>query len=252
MRWAGRILISCTPIYDDEGRLEKIVHLATEITDRVRHEQALRLANDKLALISNVTRHDLRNRLMGLQGYLRMVERETDPERRARYRRLISETTRAMEQILSFAADYERVGARAPEWQRLDGVVQAALDEIELDGIRLELEVGDLEVLADPLLRKVFSNLMDNSIRYGETVTRIRISARTDGDALVVVYEDDGAGIPRDEKELIFWKGYGRNTGLGLYLTTQVLSITGIEIRETGTLGIGARFELRCPPGTWR
>ena len=107
-------------------------------------------------------------------------------------------------------------------------------------------------MLADPLLRKVFSNLMDNSVRYGETVTRIRVSARVDGDALVVVYEDDGAGIPRDEKELIFWKGYGKNTGLGLYLTAQILSITGIEIRETGTLGIGARFELRCPPGTWR
>jgi PAS domain S-box-containing protein len=248
----GTYLIACTPIYDEEGNLEKVVHLATEITDRVRHEQALRLANDKLALISNVTRHDLRNRLMGLQGYLRMVERATDPERRARYRHLINETTRAMEQILSFAADYERVGAQAPEWQRLDAVVRAALEEVELDGIRLELDVGEIEVLADALLRKVFSNLMDNSLRYGETVTRLRVSVRPDGDALVVVYEDDGAGIPRDEKELIFWKGYGKNTGLGLYLTTQVLSITGIEIRETGTLGIGARFELRCPPGTWR
>ncbi|MEN6518220.1 MAG: response regulator [Methanospirillum sp.] len=248
----GTFLVSCTPIYDDEGRLEKVVHLATEITDRVRHEQALRLANDKLALISNVTRHDLRNRLMGLQGYLRMAERATDPEKRARYRRLITETTRAMEEILSFAADYERVGMQAPEWQRLDEVLQAALGEVELDGIRLEVETGDVEVLADPLLRKVFSNLMDNSLRYGETVTRIRVSARRDGDALVVVYEDDGAGIPRDEKELIFFKGYGKNTGLGLYLTTQVLSITGIEIRETGTLGIGARFELRWPPGTWR
>lgn len=248
----GTYLVSCTPIYDEDGRIEKVVHLATEITDRVRHEQALRLANDKLALISNVTRHDLRNRLMGLQGYLRMAERETDPERRTRYRRLISETARAMEQILSFAADYERVGAQAAEWQRLDGVMRAALDEVELDGIRLEIETGDIEVLADPMLRKVFSNLMDNSVRYGETVTRIRVSTRLEGDALVVVYEDNGAGIPRDEKELIFWKGYGKNTGLGLYLTAQILSITGIEIRETGTLGIGARFELRCPPGTWR
>ncbi len=101
------------------------------------------------------------------------------------------------------------------------------------------------------MLRKVFANLMDNSVRYGETVTRIKVSAHVDGEALIVVYEDDGAGIAREEKELIFWKGYGKNTGLGLYLTAQILGITGIEIRETGTLGIGARFELRCPPGTW-
>jgi PAS domain S-box-containing protein len=248
----GTYLVSCTPICDDEGRLEKVVHLATEITDCVRQERALRLANDKLALISNVTRHDLRNRLMGLQGYLRMAERATEPERRARARRLISETIGAMEQILSFAADYERVGLQEPEWQRLDEVLRSATGEVELDGIRLESETGGAEVLADPLLRKVFSNLIDNSIRYGETATRIRVSVRRDGDALVVVFEDDGAGIPRDEKELIFWKGHGKNTGLGLYLTTQILSITGIGIRETGTLGIGARFELRCPPGTWR
>ncbi len=248
----GTYLVSCTPIYGEEGRIEKVVHLATEISDRVRYEQELRLSHDKLALISNVTRHDLRNRLMALQGYLRMAEREADPGRRARYRRLVTETTQSMEQILSFAADYERVGAQAPEWQRLTEVVRSALAEVALDGIRLDVETAAYEVLADPMLRKVFANLMDNTVRYGETVTRIKVSARESGEVLIVVYEDDGAGIPRDEKGLIFWKGYGKNTGLGLYLTAQILGITGIEIRETGTLGIGARFEIRCPPGTWR
>lgn len=248
----GTYLVSCTPIYDDDGRLEKVVHLATEITDRVRYEQDLRLANDKLALISNVTRHDLRNRLMALQGYLRMSEREANPERRARFRRLVTESARSMEEILAFAADYERLGTRPPEWQRLTGVMRSALTEVNLDDIRLDVETDAYEVLADPMLRKVFANLIDNSVRYGETVTRIKVSAHVDGEALVVVYEDDGAGIPREEKDLIFWKGYGKNTGLGLYLTAQILGITGIEIRETGTLGIGARFEIRCPPGTWR
>ena len=248
----GTYLVSCTPIFDDDGRLEKVVHLATEITDRVRYEQELRLASDKLALISNVTRHDLRNRLMALQGYLRMIEREVDPERRARFRRLVTESARSMEEILSFAADYERLGTGSPEWQRLADVVRSALTEVDLDGIRLDVETDTYEVLADPMLRKVFANMIDNTVRYGETVTRIKVSTHADGEALVVVYEDDGAGIPREEKDLIFWKGYGKNTGLGLYLTAQILGITGIDIRETDTLGIGARFEIRCPPGTWR
>ena len=248
----GTYLVSCTPIFDDDGRLEKVIHLATEITDRVRYEKELRLASDKLALISNVTRHDLRNRLMALQGYLRMIEREADPERRARFRRLVTESARSMEEILSFAADYERLGTGPPEWQRLADVVRSALTEVDLDGIRLDVETDTYEVLADPMLRKVFANMIDNTVRYGETVTRIKVSTHADGEALVVVYEDDGAGIPREEKDLIFWKGYGKNTGLGLYLTAQILGITGIDIRETGTLGIGARFEIRCPPGTWR
>lgn len=231
----------------------RAVCLATRITDRLRREQELQREHDKAALISNVTRHDLGNRLMALQGYLRMAERgEVEPERRARYRRLVIEAAQSMEEILSFAADYERVGARTPEWQRIADVVRDALAEVPLNGIRLEVETGAREVLADPMLRKVFSNLIDNSVRYGEGVTRIRVWSHVDGDGLIVVFEDDGVGIPRDEKELIFWKGYGKNTGLGLFLTAQILRITGIEIRETGTLGIGARFELRCPPGTWR
>jgi PAS domain S-box-containing protein len=249
----GTYLVSCSPICGGDGRITRAVCLATEITDRVRREQELQREHDKASLISNVTRHDLGNRLMALQGYLRMAERgEVEPERRARYRRLVIEAAQSMEEILAFAADYEALGARTPEWQRIADIVRDALAEVPLNGIRLEIETGAREVLADPMLRKVFSNLIDNSVRYGGSVSRIRVSARVDGDALVVVYEDDGVGIPRDEKGLIFYKGYGKNTGLGLYLTAQVLSITGIEIRETGTYGIGARFELRCPPGTWR
>jgi signal transduction histidine kinase len=64
---------------------------------------------------------------------------------------------------------------------------------------------------------------------------------------LVITVEDDGAGIPETEKEKIFLRKYGKNTGLGLFLTSEILSITGIGIRETGTAGRGARFEILIP-----
>ena len=246
----GTYLVSCTPIYDD-GRIEKVVHLATEITDRIRHEQELRMSHDKLALISNVTRHDLRNRLMALQGYLRMTEREADPERRARYRRLANESAASMEQILSFAADYERIGAHDPEWQRLAEVVLCALAEVELDGIRLDIETAAYEVLADPMLRKVFSNLMDNSVRYGETVTRIRVSTRVDGEALIVVYEDDGAGIPRDEKESDLLEGVREeHRPRPLPHGPDPLDHRDRDQGDGHARNRGP-VRLRCPPGTW-
>jgi signal transduction histidine kinase len=64
--------------------------------------------------------------------------------------------------------------------------------------------------------------------------------------------EDDGPGIPEENKERIFEKGFGNNTGLGLFLTREILGITGITIRETGEPGTGARFELTVPPGSYR
>ncbi len=57
----------------------------------------------------------------------------------------------------------------------------------------------------------------------------------------IIVCEDDGDGIPDDKKEMIFEKNFGKNTGLGLFLAREILSITGITIQENrGT-------EERCP-----
>ena len=68
----------------------------------------------------------------------------------------------------------------------------------------------------------------------------------------VIICEDDGAGVPADEKEKIFSYGFGKNTGLGLFLSREILNITGISIKETGELHKGARFEITCPQTTIR
>ena len=90
------------------------------------------------------------------------------------------------------------------------------------------------KVFADPLIIKVFYNLMDNAVRYGGKITTIRFSVQESGDGHLIICEDDGDGIPADEKERIFERGFGKNTGLGLFLAREILGITGITIRETG------------------
>jgi hypothetical protein len=55
-----------------------------------------------------------------------------------------------------------------------------------------------------------------------------------------------------EDKERIFELGFGKNTGYGLFLVREVLSITGFSIRETGEEGKGARFEISIPPGMYR
>jgi signal transduction histidine kinase len=102
------------------------------------------------------------------------------------------------------------------------------------------------------MLEKVFFNLLDNSIRHGEHVTEIRVSSHLSAGNLVVVWEDNGIGIAADEKERIFERGFGKNTGLGLFLVQEILSLTGITIAETGEPGKGARFEMSVPDGQYR
>jgi signal transduction histidine kinase len=82
-------------------------------------------------------------------------------------------------------------------------------------------------------------------------VSKIRLTWREEPDGLVMVYEDDGVGVPDGVKEMIFRREYFQNTGLGLYLIREILAITGIRIRECGIPGQGARFELRIPHGNF-
>jgi len=72
------------------------------------------------------------------------------------------------------------------------------------------------------------------------------------GDACLLFYTDDGVGVPAKDKQRIFERGFGKHTGLGLFLTREILSITGIAIAETGLYGGGVQFELLVPAGSFR
>jgi signal transduction histidine kinase len=86
----------------------------------------------------------------------------------------------------------------------------------------------------------------------GGDVTKILISCKYVSDSLVIIYEDNGVGIPNRDKENIFIHGYGKNTGIGLFLAEQILSVLGLSIRECGDCKKGARFEITVPAGKFR
>lgn len=119
-------------------------------------------------------------------------------------------------------------------------------------GVTYVLDTGTIEIYADPMLERLFYILLDNSYRHGSKVSRISLTAIRSGEGCLIVYEDNGIGVAEQDKKKIFQKGYGRNSGLGLYLGMQILSITGIGIRETGIPKEGARFEIEVPKGMWR
>ena len=124
---------------------------------------------------------------------------------------------------------------------------------LNLGNVEVILDRSDLEVYADPLFDKVFYNLIENALAYGgDQLTTIRISTRESDSGLMIVCEDNGAGISEPDKKRLFERGYGKHTGLGLYLSREILLITGITITENSRPGSGARFEITVPKGAWR
>lgn len=87
---------------------------------------------------------------------------------------------------------------------------------------------------------------------HGQTLTRIILFTFDLQGDLTTVCEDDGAGIPAHEKEMIFTYGHGKNTGIGLFLAKEILSVTGLAIRECGLETKGSRFEVFVLEGQWR
>ena len=231
-----------------------IAAIVRDITDRKKSEDALRVANHKLNLLSSVTRHDVLNQLMALKAYGYLAkECSADPlfrDLQGKQEKLIERIER---QVL-FTKEYQDIGIETPAWQNGAGCIDLALRGLDLAGRNVDVtNLGEVEVFADPLLHKVFFNLIENSLRYGgEEMKGIRITPRESGKGMVITCEDDGPGIPLFEKELIFERGYGKHTGFGLFLIREILAITDITIHETGVPGTGARFELHAPAGVWR
>jgi signal transduction histidine kinase len=233
--------------------LERTVALEREIGQRQKAEESLRVANTKLNLLSSITRHDMLNKLHSIGLLLELLTRKCSGEGGAGDSlAAIGTQLQSLEEMIWFTSDYQDLGVQAPAWHSVPHVIAGIRGWVQ--GVPLELDPGldKYEVYADPLLSKVFYNLADNAVRHGGRVTRIRVFGEEQPGRLVIFWEDDGIGVSLTDKERIFSKGYGKHTGLGLFLVREILSITGISIRETGVPGTGARFEMIVPEGAYR
>lgn len=215
-------------------------------------EQAFQTANRKLNLLSSITRHDIMNQLTALMGRVDLLTEEDCSEQVRTELEQERASIDTIRRLIEFTRDYQEIGVHAPQWQRVDAFHTDSRRQEELGGIRITAELNGLEIYADPMLERICDNLVDNSVRHGGSVTEIRVSYRADGDGVTIVYQDDGIGVPPADKERIFEKGVGANTGFGLFLSREILAITGLSIHETGVHGQGARFEIRAPNGLYR
>ena len=217
-----------------------------------QYADVLAQTNDKLNLLNSITRHDILNQLTVILGYLEIMKMKfPDPA----LQDILDNETLAASNIrtqIMFTKDYQDIGVKSPQWFDIGKVISSVAASLPLSHVSLGVHLDKLELYADPLLEKVFYTLMENTLRHGKNVTTIRFSFKTLDDGLVVIYEDNGGGIPAEHKEAIFERRFFKHTGFGLFLSRTILGITGMTIRETGIPGKGARFEISVRKGSYR
>ncbi|MCW3993438.1 MAG: PAS domain S-box protein [Candidatus Bathyarchaeota archaeon] len=234
-----------------------VLGIARDITERKKAEKTLRgtmeelkMTNEKMRVVGRLTRHDVRNKLSAVTGNIFLTKQKVSGDREALTCLDDAESAvRQVERIFDFARTYEKLGVEELAYMNVEKSVREAVSLFaDLHGVKLVNDCRGLTVLADSLLRQLFYNLIDNSLKYGEKVSKIRISYKeVRKDQLKLVYEDDGVGIPKAEKEKIFREGYGKGTGYGLYLIRKMCEVYGWTIKETGKQGKGARFTIIIP-----
>ncbi|MFA5295836.1 MAG: PAS domain S-box protein [Methanoregulaceae archaeon] len=244
--WSDRAIL------DEQGRVSEYQSVGRDVTEKKEMDRALRQAHQKLNMLSSITRHDIMNKLLALRGYTRLIQEEAQDLEIRTYADAINHAARAIDEQLQFTRDYQDLGIQSPAWLVVAEILDPVKGQLDLGRVRLETRVEGIAVCADPLFSRVWYNLIDNTLRHAPEATVIRVTAGEEGDALLLVYEDDGPGIPPDQKERIFDKGFGKNTGLGLFIVREILAITGMTIRETGVAGKGVRFEITVPGGMYR
>jgi signal transduction histidine kinase len=228
------------------------VTVLRDVTERKSFEKRLELANHRLDTMGRALRHDVMNELTVLNGHLELLTgTELTEKQRVRLEKALKAARRIDDLIEKTRMDHILDPVK-PKWQGLEQSVRDGIRNAELEEVKLRVGLCDCEVLADPMLPTVFGNLIDNSLRHGGTVKEIGIRVERKDSGALIIWEDDGVGIPQDDKKRIFERGIGKHTGMGLFLVREILNITGMDIYEDGVPGKGARFIITVPGSSIR
>jgi PAS domain S-box-containing protein len=239
-------------VVDLKGTVSEYLIVGMDITERKQVENALYQVNSKLNVVSSVARHDTLNKLTIISSTLSLLKESVTDPKLTDFIKHAESATIAITRQMQFTRDYKDMGMEKADWYDVDETIHKVFENNYGNGIQLDLRLNGLEIFADSWLKKVFLNMTDAMIRYGLRTNIIQVSYKESDNGLDLVFEGDCKGIPVDQKEKIFEHGYGNTNGFGLFLAREILTITGITIKETGEPGKNLRFNIQVPKRAYR
>jgi PAS domain S-box-containing protein len=239
------------PLGTGESSLSGVIGIIEDITERKRAETALKQMTRRLSLLNYITFNEIENAIFAISGFLTLVKsREDEPAQE--YLDSMGESIRRVEKSLTFAKDFQQLGTNIPAWQDVQQSFVFGVSHLNFSSIHRTIKLDNLEIYASPLLERVFFALAKNVLNHAKNATEVTMGYEIVNEGLLLFFRDNGPGIPDASKEKIFEQGYGSLKSMELFLVREILSITGITIRESGTYGEGACFEIFVPNGAYR
>jgi light-regulated signal transduction histidine kinase (bacteriophytochrome) len=271
-RLGGDFLVSCTPLKDRRGKLTGSVHVARDITQRKRAEEALQLAaeelkrsNEDLEHFAYMASHDLQEPVRVISGMLQVLQRRYGPQLDEKARELIDFAVDGAGRMGNMIRDllaYSRLDRKpkATEPADLDGALAAALANLAAT----TAEAGAV-ITRDPLpglvadgrqLEQLFQNLLGNAVKFRkpDQPCRIHVGAERRAEGWAVFVRDNGIGIAPEQHGRIFeifqrLHGQGKysGTGIGLAICKRIVERHGGRIWVESRPDEGATFCFTIP-----
>jgi signal transduction histidine kinase len=214
-------------------------------------EELVTMRDRRIDRFSSVVSHDLRNPLNVAVGSLELARESGDGEHFERAERALERMDRRIEEVLALTRGETDVVD--PQVVDLRRAVERAASTVELYDATVET-TADVEVTADPdRLRTLLENLLRNAVEHGGRDVTVRVGGLDDDTGFFV--EDDGVGIPEDDRDSVFEMGHtttSQGTGLGLAVVRQVADAHGWTVRAAESGSGGARFEVMTGTATAR
>ncbi|GAB3313898.1 PAS domain S-box protein [Haloplanus salinarum] len=244
--------------FEYEG--QPVLHaLVRDVTARKEYERRLEEQRDNLDVLNRVLRHDIRNDLQVITGYVEMLADECDDAATDAHFETVQETADHAIGLTRVAREMADVMLSTGEASRpvdLRAVLRNELDEVRSTYSRAvvstETSIPRTTVEANDMLTSVFRNLLKNAIQHNDAETpKVNLSV-TERDATVVVrVADNGPGIPEAQRETIFGKGEkgldSQGTGIGLYLVDTLVEGYGGAVDVEDSDAGGAAFVVELP-----
>jgi len=241
------VLLSAAPL-----PMGRTILTFVEITRRVYAEKALKVANDKLSLLSRIANDHLRRTVDRMAETVVGAEAIcTNPETRVFFERL-QELSANLRRQLRLTESYNKLGISPPSWLGASKILNSSKIPPESRSISFRFWTERLEIYADPLFKDVLVQIAANAVTHGVSTHNFIVTYHETPEGLDLILRDDGIGIPAARKQQIFEYDAGGHSGIGLFISREILGVTGMTISEDGKEGKGAQFVIHVPRKGYR
>ncbi|QLG27962.1 GAF domain-containing sensor histidine kinase [Halorarum halophilum] len=216
-----------------------------EATLRTR-EAELKRQNERLEEFASVVSHDLRNPLNVAQGRLELARDEVDNEHLGHIEEAHDRMADLIEDLLSLARTGQALGE--VESVALTPLVREVWTTVPGGDLTMNPDLGTVDANASRL-RELLENLFRNAVEHASEDVAVEVDTLPDAAGFYVA--DDGPGVPPEDREAVFERGFttaAEGTGFGLPIVREIVEAHGWRISLTESDGGGARFEIRTDP----